>query len=97
VKCHHFRFEQSVAVSAESGLPTALESVGQSIAAIEALHRSIRDRVHWRFALSMLRFVSAGQASDVEVARRALASALMHEGWLLQDAGAPRQGSPTPD
>ena len=80
-------FEKPVMVDSASGLPAALESVAQSIVAIEALPRSIRDRVHWRFALSIQKMVSGDSTIDQELARRALVFALTEEGWFLASDG----------
>ena len=77
------RFENPLEVDPASGLPVSLQTVQQSITAIAGLSHSIRDREHWRFALSMLTFVSASRIdADTEMARSALASALTAEGWL---------------
>ena len=78
------RFQQPVWAHPASGLPTALETVPQSIDAIAFLPPSIRDRVHWRFALTILRFASRERAGgSAEMARGALISALTADGWLL--------------
>ncbi len=77
------RFENPLGVDPISGLPVSLQTVQQSMTAIAGLSHSIRDRVHWRFALSMLTFVSASRTdADTELARSALVSALTAEGWL---------------
>jgi hypothetical protein len=78
------RFHQPVRAHPASGLPTALETVPQSIDAIAFLPPAIRDRVHWRFALTVLKFVSKSRAGGgAEMARGALISALTADGWLL--------------
>ena len=87
MESHHLRFEPAVSVDPSSGLPEALETVGESLAAVERLPRSVTGRVHWRFATAILRLVSTGH-NDVGLARQALTSALAAEGWLAK-RGAP--------
>lgn len=85
---HSLRFLQAVSVDPSSGLPPALETVGQSLAAIESHPRAVNDRVHWRFAAAMLRLVSTGKPDDIPLARQALTAALAAEGWLAAE-GSP--------
>ena len=77
------RFENPLAVDPASGLPISLQTVQQSITAFASLPHSILDRVHWRFAMSVLAMASKAHVGcDAEMARRALISALTAEGWL---------------
>ena len=84
---HPLRFAQALWVDRSSGLPPVLETVGQSLIAIESLSRSVKDRVHWRFAAALLKLVSTGETDDVPLARQALTAALTADGggWRRTD------------